>query len=96
MRLLIGARRILVGFVHFNLAEVHLPQQAVQFLFVAPVPVEHERHDAQQQQGTASNARRYLARVACRWMRELYSFGLIYRLREYKKGEFKKKTNTNI
>lgn len=65
MLFLVGGR-IFVGFVHLNFAKVHLPQQTVQLLFVAPVAVQHQRHDAQQQQSTASDARRNFARVAYR------------------------------
>lgn len=43
--------------VDFDVLVVHLPEQAVQFLFVLPVPVEHQRDDGQHQQQRAGHDR---------------------------------------
>lgn len=62
--------------MHFNLPEIHFPQQTIQLLLVAPVAIQHQRDDAEQQQCTARNARRDFARVACQHMCDGGTYGI--------------------
>lgn len=50
--------------VDFDVLIVNLPQQAVQLLFVLPIPVEHQWDDGQHQQQRPGHDRQYFRRVS--------------------------------
>lgn len=56
-------RAAVLRVVDLDVLVVDFPQQAVQFLFVFPVPVEHQRDDGQDQQQRARHDRQYFRRV---------------------------------
>lgn len=59
-------RAAILRVVYFDVLVVDFPQQAVQLLFVFPVPVEHQRDDGQHQQQSSCHDRQYFRRVRCK------------------------------
>lgn len=55
---------VLVTFVNLQFLVINFPEQAVQFLLVAPISVEHERDDAQDQKHSASDCCCYFTGIA--------------------------------
>lgn len=77
-RLLLKSIR-LAGLVHLNLLVVNFPQQAVKFLLVSPISVQHQRDYRENKQHNAGNPCRNFSRVADALLTTKTTLGLGYR-----------------